>query len=462
MTLAFDRRLDADGHLHARSRICKATVSPYQGNEIPEWQALGLDPDRVYWLLRDPEEVERAASTFNNKPILSEHVPISADAHPKELVIGCTGDSCAWEDPFLTNSTTFWPSENIRDIDSRRVEELSPAYQYRADMTPGNFRGLPYDGIMRDIIGNHLALVENGRQGPEVIVGDSAMKSRRALMLSGAFASHISPLLAQDKKLDLSAVLKDVTGKTIATDSGRKTLAAAVLRVAKPLLAKDAEMDVDDICKVIDTVQGTSLGEATDEIDTTVPAPPPGGQNPEGSMDGPNMAGRMLEFLKGKISDEDYQTLVEMTEGDVVGDEDETEEEKAARLKREAEEKGGAEDEDCPTVQNKPGAAMDANVLLKRMRRQFAATRQAERDVEKVTGPFAVALDSAAAIYRVGLKALKVDYTGVPDAGLGALFRASVNARDAAKPKAMAHDSAATAGARSELVKAVPGIDRFL
>ena len=68
MKLAFDRsarRIDADGRLHVdRFHISKATVNPYYGKEIPGYEALGLQPDKVYRLLRDPVELERAAPTF--------------------------------------------------------------------------------------------------------------------------------------------------------------------------------------------------------------------------------------------------------------------------------------------------------------------------------------------------------------------------------------------------------------
>ena len=59
------RRTDADGRLHvAVSNISKANVCPYLGREIPNNVALGLDPNRVYNLLRDPAELAKAASTF--------------------------------------------------------------------------------------------------------------------------------------------------------------------------------------------------------------------------------------------------------------------------------------------------------------------------------------------------------------------------------------------------------------
>jgi hypothetical protein len=42
-------------------------------------------------------------------------------------------------------------------------------------MTPGTYGGIKYDGVMRDIVGNHVALVEEGRAGADVHVGDAAL-----------------------------------------------------------------------------------------------------------------------------------------------------------------------------------------------------------------------------------------------------------------------------------------------
>src|SRR3972149_7277245 len=108
LRLAFDRsarRIDADGRLHVdRSHISKATVNPYYGKEIPGFEALGLAPDQIYRLLRDPVELERGAETFARLPILSKHVPITVanvaeDPELKKLVVGSIGSDIAFTAP---------------------------------------------------------------------------------------------------------------------------------------------------------------------------------------------------------------------------------------------------------------------------------------------------------------------------------------------------------------------------
>jgi uncharacterized protein len=144
--LAFDRAsvrsYDRDGRLHVEiSNISKAAVNSYIGREIPDYKALGLDPDKVYQLLRDPDELAKAAPTFNNIHMLSRHVPVTADNHKPDLVIGSTGTDAAFDAPHLQNSLVIWARDAIDDVESEVKKELSSAYRYRADMTPGTYEG---------------------------------------------------------------------------------------------------------------------------------------------------------------------------------------------------------------------------------------------------------------------------------------------------------------------------------
>ena len=169
-----ERWKDQDGNLHvAISNISKATVNPYRGREIPNYQALGLEPDRLYNMLRDPEELAKGAKTFDNLRLLSKHVAVSANDPKEELVAGSTGTDAEFKYPYLVNSLVIWRAEDIRAVESGNKCELSCAYYYDPDMKSGVYKGLPYDGIMRNIRGNHVALVEAGRAGPDVMVHDA-------------------------------------------------------------------------------------------------------------------------------------------------------------------------------------------------------------------------------------------------------------------------------------------------
>ncbi len=182
---AFDEALstrsyDSFGRLHvAATPISKATVNSYLGREIPGWQKLGLDPNRSYRLLRDPRELQRAAPSANNLPILTEHVGVTADRPRKDLIVGSTGTDAKYVHPHLMNTLVIWSKgDGIAGVENGSKRALSMGYSYRPDMTPGVYEGQRYGGVMRDIAFNHCILCATGRAGPDIIVGDSISRSR--------------------------------------------------------------------------------------------------------------------------------------------------------------------------------------------------------------------------------------------------------------------------------------------
>ena len=211
--LAFDRSMrsyDVDKRLHVEmTPISKATVNEYLGREIPDYQALGLDPNKAYALYRPPEELEKAAASFRNLPLLSIHKAISADDHDESIVIGCTGDTVVFEAPYLKTSLAVWTADGIKLIESGTKEQLSSAYRYRCELRSGVADGKPYVGLMRDLAGNHVAIVTEGRAGPDVAVLDEQPKEL-SKMPRPKLIDALKPFLAKDADLTaLDAAMKD-------------------------------------------------------------------------------------------------------------------------------------------------------------------------------------------------------------------------------------------------------------
>lgn len=440
LRLAFDRSVrfyDAEGRLHVRvSPISKATVNPYRGHEIPNCEELGLDPSKVYYLLRDPDELAKAAPSFNNIQLLSKHVPVDADDHQPDFVVGSTGTDAAFKAPYLNNSLVVWAASAIAGIESREVQELSASYRYVADMTPGTYQGLHYDGIMRNIIGNHVALVESGRAGSDVVVGDCQiegplmLKSRRALMLSGALAAFVAPKLAADQKFDPSPLLAGVTRKNYTKATA--TLAATVVRKVTPLLAADEAIDVDDVTKLIGALSGNPAAESPTDPDEIPEVTPAVDDDGDGNS-------KLLAFLKGKLSDEDMAAAAEMCGGappPATDDDDGT--------------------DDVPPVdpkEKKDPPAMDAASIRRAARADAVADMNAIRVAEKAVLPFVgevIAMDSASEIYRFALEKGGVDLTGVHSSAFPAMLALlpKPDAAHAARKPAVAMDAAADADFR--------------
>lgn len=459
LVLALDksvRRIDVDGRLHvAVANISKANVCGYLGAEIPGSEALGLQSDRMYQLLRHPDELAKAAPTFNNLPLLSRHVPVTAANPEKGAVIGSTGTDAAFVAPYLTNSLVVWDEASIAAIEHNVAREISCGYHYKADMTPGEYEGEKFDGIMRDIVGNHAALVEKGRAGPDVVVGDQSpptrMKrihqmakapkpnqlSRRAVHAHGALSLALPPLLAADAKIDLPVLLKGVTAKN--WDSRKAGIIAAVTGK----LAHDASIqNVMDLLDQLDGVREEVDGSVADEpvVDPAMPKP----------VEDEDPLKLLLAFLRDKLTPEDCAKVEAMLKAK-ANDADPT-----PPKAEERDNKAKDEPLDMPT---KP--AMDAAIAAAVLQAETntVARLTALHQAKEAVRPFVGALDNvdtAEGAYRFALDAFKaqghaVVLDDVPPPAYGALFHSVaplVKAATAPRPASarMATDAASAAG----------------
>lgn len=499
------RSYDADGRLRVeKSNISKAAVNEYFGREIPDCHAIGLDPDRKYKLLRDPEELEKAAKSFDNLPILSRHVPVSADDHQPDLVIGATGSDAAFDGTYLTNSLIFWTRDAIDDIESGRKRELSCAYRYTPDMTPGAYEGEAYDGVMRDIIGNHVAAVVEGRAGHDVMVGDGidgmggggardltaedansrsdlmskTVISRKGAVAKGALLAFLRPRLAQDAKIDVTPLVLGLTHKNF---RDRKAgIAAGLKEAARGKLAKDASLD--DVAQLLDVLEKEEVEEGMDtDPNTGLPLPK---ASEEATDDEPT------KFLKGKLSAEDWKAYDRMVKDRKAHDEAEEEKkrEEEERAKGAADKgrwttegfmeggefhpirnssgysKSRASDSDAPLVTK---SAMDAAIAAATKSASEAAAsaaiktqreiRDAERFVRPWVGDLTIACDSAEDVFRAALKGLSVNVEGIHPSALRAILAAQPLPGGKARP-APAMDAAGSKGFADRF----PGADRIV
>ena len=405
--LAFDRsarRIDADGRLHVdRSHISKATVNPYYGKEIPGYEALGLQPDTVYRLFRDPVELERGAATFARLPILSEHVPVTVETPRPDLVVGAIGSDVTFAAPYLDADLCVWDSAAIAGIETDKVRELSCAYRYVPVMYPGEFEGQPYDGRMTEIQGNHLALVEVGRAGSDVVVADrnpfnfkeTAMKMSKLGKALFAALCAASPVLAAD------SALPALVGQANRNTFDRKDVKAK-------LLALDADLVPQQLDNVIDAL-------------LDVEQDPKPVETPAAAAD-ESPADKLRALLAGKVDD---ATL----------------EQACALLATPA-----ADESEPGMKKEEVTAAMDG------LRKELREAHEAAREVRHIVGD--LAMDSAAEIYGFALDHMNVDRAGVEGAAaLRALFKVA-SAKASTPAPTVAQDSAG-------LATRFPGATRF-
>ena len=120
------RKRDKNNYLQvATSRLTQEQVAPYYGREIPHWKEKGLDPERIYYGYRAPEELEKAVGTFNGIPLLIQHKFDSAEKPNTELRVGTVGTSAKWEAPYITNALSVWNEDAIQAIEDGSLRGLA-------------------------------------------------------------------------------------------------------------------------------------------------------------------------------------------------------------------------------------------------------------------------------------------------------------------------------------------------
>ena len=242
------RTVDSNGYMHiALTPISKACVNPYLGREIAGSEEHGFDPNRIYYGLRDPKELEKAAKTFDGMPLLLLHHKTDAQNPAKEHTVGSIGTDGKFEAPYLKNSMTITDAKAIKLVEDGQAQEISCSYRFRPDFTSGEYLAedgskIHYDFIMRDIEGNHVALVPEGRAGHDVKVADSkpelnniATEERRNIMPIEELVEKIMPKATAEDKAFAIEELKKMGSVDDAKDEEEEEV------------LDDEEMDEEDI-----------------------------------------------------------------------------------------------------------------------------------------------------------------------------------------------------------------------
>ena len=153
--------------------ISKVGIFYYSGAQINS----ELEPDRMYRVYRPEEELNNSETidSFRLLPFVDNHEMVGTDdgMTPAERkgVHGVIGEDVYFEDGYLKGNLKIFSNKLAELIDSGK-RELSIGYRCIYDIVEGIYDGERYDVVQRSIRGNHLALVDEGRSGPDVAVLD--------------------------------------------------------------------------------------------------------------------------------------------------------------------------------------------------------------------------------------------------------------------------------------------------
>ena len=421
---AFDKKtarsFDADGRMRVKDCVLStAEVNPYRGDEIPGWQELGLDANKVYELYRSPEELKKAVESFQGVPLMIKHIPQTAEEPRKEYQAGAV-HSVRFEGKYLRGDLLVSDGRAIELIEADELADLSCGYRYKPNMRVKSADGKNFDGSMEDIGGNHVALVDDGR-ATGAHVADSALRNPQTADPTMQQGVDTMPLPVQNKP----AAHETAAGENAPPAAGAAPDAtgAPPAAPAAPGAAEGGEQ-----------VSMAAIGQALKHIATCLEALMAKGEGAEPAAADGDEIEQDPKVGEGAADEEGEGAMDEEEEGEGVDPERrEAEDMELDPAVREGHE--GAMDEEEEGVnrilrkeQDGTGArggktiAMDANSIRKVIktavlneRARAAAVDTAKREVLGVLGPVH-GMDSAAAIYRAALEQVGYDVASLPKA----------------------------------------------
>lgn len=458
--LAYDavptfRWIDTNGRLHVdKSNFTRVQVAPYYGEDIPHWREQGLEAKKVYKAYRPPEELgnEETIKSIVGIPVQLNHNDDYPNAPASETRVGSTGDSPFFDGEFLGNSIHIQNKSAIDRINDGSMAQLSLAYSYDPDFTPGKTStGQEYDFVMRNIRGQHLALVPRGRAGIDCCVhdhdninegGHEVDTDKVDEKLVNEKAAEVLEDVADDLKQDAALAahgdendMPDMEKLVAAVkaDTNAETL--------KALIAAVKGGDASDIGSIIDSAF-EKPAEDEDESAPEVEAEDADEENPAEPSE-----------EDGTEDEEDLDAVFK-----AAGIENASDEEKAMFLKGMEHAQSVAHDEDdgdpAPETIAKD-AEIDLKALEKKAEQRFYQKQKAVEDCAKVLGKVkTTAYDSAGAIYVDALKHMGFKMKGVTEDNAQLVYDAYVRGASKAT-ESIARDSADDASVKNDPILSV-------
>lgn len=166
------RTIDTNGWFEVKNNpLSRVGVFPYSGAQISK----DLPPGEIFSVFRPPEELSapEAMRSFHLQPLVDDHAMLGEGFKPAEDhgVHGVIGQDVNFQDDTLYGTVKVF-SKTLADKIKKGKTELSLGYRCRYERAPGVYNGQAYDYVQRGLRGNHVALVDQGRMGPDISVLD--------------------------------------------------------------------------------------------------------------------------------------------------------------------------------------------------------------------------------------------------------------------------------------------------
>jgi hypothetical protein len=168
------REITDEGYLLVSAKVAKVGIQEYGSYEFGDDAPSAAKDRGVVRLLRPEEAVSAADSlaTVENKPITDGHPRDFVDAtNVRDLQRGFSKPGVEYRDGFVLADLVIQDADLIKRIQQGK-DQVSLGYTADIKWDGGDSPYGIHDGIQTNIKVNHIAIVDQGRAGPEVRLDD--------------------------------------------------------------------------------------------------------------------------------------------------------------------------------------------------------------------------------------------------------------------------------------------------
>ena len=222
--------LTPEGYLRCWSTIARTGVQMYTDSDGSIRREYRPETE-----VASPESL----ASFAGKAITLEHPKVLLDStNTKDYQIGFTGTEVVYDNGFVRAVMTITDQDAIERIMRGDVKEVSAGYRVNYEANAGvTDSGENYDGIQKEISGNHIAVVRRGRAGPQVKL-------------------HLDRLDAADPSLISPIEEPSMTAKVNFDGAEFEVTESVALAITKE--REDAKMSYEDMKKKCDELQAAA------------------------------------------------------------------------------------------------------------------------------------------------------------------------------------------------------------
>ena len=264
------RATTSAGFMKVRAKAARVGHYEYTGRDVDPENKYGLRDAAIVKVAREPADVFDAASahSFIGKPITDDHPSEAVTStnwrdHARGTVMGVK-----WEEGgYLSFDLMLTDAAAISKVDAGK-RELSNGYS--CDLVHGDF--VASDGVacqfkQTNIRGNHVALVDRGRAGPDCRIADAATCDTAPRSIFDSLTTQEKPvktMLIDGLTVDLANAETAVATATALRDQ-RDAARTKLADADRELATKDAKI-ADLESKVSDQATIDALADAKADV----------------------------------------------------------------------------------------------------------------------------------------------------------------------------------------------------